>query len=240
MVGEATESLLEGIAQARHPLAAELVICEAIRAAHETFPDDAGGQDKLEALSMMLDHVVGHAEKLASVEALALLRACSALGPDTARSAARKSADRLVAAGVPDRPWASRVGRPAMLRAWHYGDIFGSQSSVGVLFDYVGREHALMVLVDHRLGGGIKDCWVAEGRTATDMRNRVSLEMAGNPDTVFEDIDAATAAEVLGAALSHPPCPEQPDQIEDVNAYQYLVRSRAEHLARLAGTTPGR
>src|SRR5674476_1638788 len=62
-------------------------------------------------------------------------------------------------------------GRPEMLRAWRYGDVFGAQSSVGVLFDYRGREHVVMVLVDHLLGGGVKDCWVSEGLAAKDMRN---------------------------------------------------------------------
>jgi len=170
------------------------------------------------------------------VEALALLRVCSVLGPAPSRSAARESAGRLAAAGVADRPWAGRVGRPEMLRGWRYGDVFGAQSSVGVLFDYRGREHAVMVLVDHLLGGGVKDCWVSEGRTAKDMRNSVAAAMAGDPDTFFEDIDAAAVAAVLGSALACPPCPEQADQIEDVDNHLYLVQARVEHLARLSAT----
>jgi hypothetical protein len=130
--------------------------------------------------------VIGHGEMIASVEALALLRVCSVLGPAKSRNAARESAGRLAAAGVADRPWAGRVGRPVMLRAWRYGDVFGAQSSVGVLFDYRGREHVVMVLVDHLLGGGVKDCWVSEGRAAKDMRNSVAAAMAGEPDTFFE------------------------------------------------------
>jgi hypothetical protein len=53
--------------------------------------------------------VIGHAETLASVEALAVLRVCSVLGPGTSRAAAGDSAARLAAAGVADRPWAGRV-----------------------------------------------------------------------------------------------------------------------------------
>lgn len=78
---------------------------------------------------------------------------------------------------------------------------------------------------------------MAEEQSATDMRNSVAAAMAGEPDTFFEDIDATTAADLLAAALACPPCPEQADQIEDVNDYLYLVRARAEHLARLAGTS---
>ena len=232
----ATVALLAGIAEARSPLAAERVLCAALGAVEVGLPDSSD-EERLQAQAVMLDQVIGLAEAHASVEALGLLRVCSVLGPATCRSAAQESAGRLAAAGVPDRPWAGRVGSPQMLRAWRNGDVFGAQSSVGVLFDYQGREHAVMVLLDHMLGGGVKDCWVAEGRPATDLRNSVATAMAGEPDTFFEDIDPATAADLLARALACPPCPEQADQIEDVNDYLHLVRARVEHLARLTGTS---
>jgi hypothetical protein len=75
-----------------------------------------------------------------------------------------------------------------------------------VLFDYRGREHALMVLVDHLLGGGVTDCWVPEGRAAKAMRNSVAAAMAGEPTTFFEDIGAAAAAALLNPALPNPAC----------------------------------
>jgi len=236
LIGAATASLLAAIAQARSALAAELVLCGAFGAVETGLPDDADEQERLEALALMLGQVIGYGEMIASVEALALLRVCSVLGPAKSRSAARESAGRLAAAGVADRPWAGRVGRPEMLRAWRYGDVFGAQSSVGVLFDYRGREHVVMVLVDHLLGGGVKDCWVSEGRAAKDMRNSVAAAMAGDPDTFFEDINAAAGAALLGSALACPPCPEQADQIEDVNNHLHLVRARVEHLTQLAAT----
>jgi hypothetical protein len=236
LIGVATATLLAAIAESRNALAAELVLCAALGAVENGLPDDADEQERLEALALMLGQVIGHAEMTASAEALALLRVCSVLGPAKSRSAARESAGRLAAAGVTDRPWAGRVGRPEMLRAWRYGDVFGAQSSVGVLFDYRGREHAVMVLVDHLLGGGVKDCWVSEGRAAKDMRNSFAAAMAGNPDTFFEDINAATGAALLGSALACPPCPEQADQIEDVNNHLHLVRARVEHLTQLAAT----
>jgi hypothetical protein len=236
LVGAATASLLAAISEARSALAAELVLCEAFGAVETGLPDDADDQERPEALALMLGQVINHGEMIASAEALALLRVCSVVGPATSRSAARESAGRLAAAGVADRPWAGRVGRPEMLRAWRYGDVFGAQSSVGVLFDYRGREHVVMVLVDHLLGGGVKDCWVAEGRAAKDMRNSVAAAMAGDPDTFFEDIDAAAVVALLGSALVCPPCPEQPDQIEAVSNHLHLVRARVEHLARPAAT----
>ena len=112
-IRDVTVSLLAGIAEARSPLAAELVLCGAFGAVAAGLPDASDEQERLEALALMLGQVIGHAERLASVEALALLRVCSVLGPATSRNAARKSAGRLAAAGVPDRPWAGRVGSPA-------------------------------------------------------------------------------------------------------------------------------
>jgi hypothetical protein len=52
---------------------------------------------------------------------------------------------------------------------------------------------------------------------------------------LFEDIDVRTAAERLREALACPPCPEQDDQIEDLATHLFLVRSRSDHLADLAG-----
>lgn len=235
LIDAATTSLLAGMAEARGPLDAELVMCAAFAAVEAGLPDEADEEERLEALTLLLGQVIGHAQTLATVEALALLRVCSVLGPATSRAAAAEAAGQLAAVGVADRPWASRVGRPTMLRAWHYGDEFGAQSSVGVLFDYRGREHALMILVDHLLGGGIKDCWVAEGRPAKEMRDTVATAMAGNPETYFEDLDAVAVAGLLGSALANPPCPEQPDQVEDVAKHLHLVQARLEHVAKLAG-----
>jgi len=239
-IAAVTASLLAGIAMARSPLAAELVLCEAFAAVEAGLPDDADEEERLEALTLLLSQVIGHAQALATVDALALLRVCSVLGPATSRAAAGEGAGQLAAAGVADRPWAGRVGHPTMLRAWRYGDVFGAQSSVGVLFDYRGREHALMVLVDHLLGGGIKDCWVVEGRSAKEMRNTVAAAMASEPTTFFEDIDAVAVAALLGSTLTNPPCPEQADQIEDVANHLYLVRARVEHVAQLGRGNAGR
>ena len=144
--------MLAAIAEARSPLAAELVPCGAFGAVETGLPDDADEHERLEALALMLGQVIGYGEMIASVEALALLRVCSVLWPAKSRSEARASAGRLAAAGVADSPWAGRVGRAEMLRACRYGDVFGAQSSVGVLFDYRGREHVVMVLVDHLIG----------------------------------------------------------------------------------------
>lgn len=231
-----TASLAAEIARVRTPLAAELALCEVFRMMGTAAPESAGEQERLDASTDLLGKVITHAESMSSPAALALLRVCASLGPDVTRGAAEAAAARVAAAGVADPPWAGTIGRPDLLRAWHYGDIFGSQASIGAIFTYRGRDHLLMVLIDHGLGGGVKDCWVAEGRRARKIRDEISTLMANTESAYFENIDAATCADLLGAALDARPCPAQDDQIEDVHAYTHLTRSRADHLARLAAT----
>jgi hypothetical protein len=226
-------SLMEAVAEARSPLDAERVLCLVLGMLGTRIDGDDG--DRADAVRQLLVAVIDHCERAGDVEALAALRVCSVLGPDETRTAARAAGDRLAGAGVADRPWAARLGRPAPLRAWRYGDVFGGQTSIGVLFDDRGREHALMVLVDHHLGGGIKDAWVAEGKKTKGLRNRIAAKLADEPVAVFEDIDFGTASRALREALACPPCPEQDDQIEDVATHLFLVRSRADHLAEIAG-----
>ena len=230
LVAGVAGSLMTAVAEARTPLAAELVLCGVLGMLVTGI--EGGDDDRADAVGELLGTVIGHCMQVGTADALAVLRVCAVLGPDATRAVARAAADGLAGAGVPDRPWAARLGRPAALRAWRYGDVFGTQSSVGVVFDEQGREHALMVLIDENLGGGIKDAWVAHGREAKGLRNRIATGLATEPDAYFEDIDLPTAAEVLREALACRPCPEQDDQIEDVATYLFLVHSRTEHLAR--------
>lgn len=69
LIGAATASLLAAIAEARSPLAAELVLCGTFGAVATGLPDDADEQERLEALALMLGQVIGHAEMMASAEA---------------------------------------------------------------------------------------------------------------------------------------------------------------------------
>lgn len=231
-----TVAIAAQLAQARNPLAAELVLCNVFRFLEAAAPEKADEQDRLDARFNLLVRVIAHAEGMASSDGLSVLRVCESLGPDVTRAAAGAAAARVAAAGVADPPWAAAIGRPTLLRAWHYGDVFGSQASIGAQFSYPGRDHALMILVDYGLGGGIKDCWVADGRAARDLRDVIGRTLGQNVDAFFDDVDAATLADLLGAALAAAPCPVQEDQIEDVSANLYLARSRAEHVARLAAT----
>ena len=227
------DTMIEAVANARTSLEAELALCHVFGPVELGVDGDEA--ERLAALVLLLGAVVERAERRGTADALALLRACAALGPGPSREVADAAAERLAAAGVPDRPWAARIGRPRVLRAWRYGDVLGNQFSVGVQFDEGGREHVLMVLVDHQLGGGLKDAWIAEGPDARDLHTAVATELAGDPMVVVENIDEDAAASLLRDALACPPCPEQDDQIEDVATHLHLVRSRTALLCELAG-----
>jgi len=67
-------------------------MCTTFAAVEAGLPDDADEEERLEALTMALGQVIGHAQELASVDALALLRICSVLGPASSRAAASQGA----------------------------------------------------------------------------------------------------------------------------------------------------
>ena len=183
-----------------------------------------------DAQEVLLGAMVAWADNEATPGSLALLRALAVIGTEATREAAARSALKRSSAGTPDRPWATAIGKPRPLRAFRYGDIFGSQDSVTVLFDYSHREHAVSVLIDHELGGGIKDCWVAEGKMARGMRNHTAAAMAAEPLALFEDITIDDALDRLTDALAQPPCPVQDDQVEDVAGFLPLLKARVDWL----------
>jgi hypothetical protein len=231
MVGDLATEMVRAVAAARTPLDAELAFGPVLGMLDRLAPEESTPQERAAMRHDLLSGLISWAEAAASPGALAFLRVAAVLGDPQPRHQAGAAADRLAASGVPDRPWVSALGRPALVRAWWYGDVFGNQESVALLYDYHHREHTLSVLIDHELGGGVKDCWIAEGRKTRGLRDRTAAEMADNPMATFEDIDAERAVETLGAALRCPPCPVEPDQVEDVTACLEILRARVATLA---------
>jgi Plasmid pRiA4b ORF-3-like protein len=164
-------------------------------------------------------------------EALAMARVLAAVGPAEVRAVAASAADQLAASGQTDMPWAAGLGQPKPVRFFGYGDIFGDQQSVVSVFSYGATKHAVVVLIDYLLGGGVKDCYLVE---YTD-RLREEYRTAGRlPGLRFGDYDAVTARTMLETALARQPCPVEPDQIEDVWSYIDVLRARLDLLPRPA------
>jgi hypothetical protein len=138
-------------------------------------------------------------------------------------------AARLVAGGLPDPVWADAVGRPKAGACFGYCDLLGAQEIIALRFSYGRRPHAVSVLIDHQLGGGVKDCYVA-GRPRL-LRSQYT-ELAERHGGGLNDYSGAEAVEILERALAARPCPVEPDQIEDVGIHLDLLRSRVDLLRR--------
>jgi hypothetical protein len=231
LVGDIASEMVRAVAAARTPLDAELALSPVLGMLDRMAPEDSTAEQRAGACGDLLTGLIDWAQSAASPGALAFLRVAAVLGDPATREQARSAADRMAACGVRDRPWAGALGRPELVRAWWYGDVFGEQESVALQYDYHHREHTLSVLIDHQLGGGVKDCWVAQGRRTCGLHDRTAAQMADNPLALFEDIDAPRAVQILQTALTHPPCPVQDDQIEDVTCCLEILRSRVAALA---------
>ncbi|MGL4745539.1 MAG: plasmid pRiA4b ORF-3 family protein, partial [Dermatophilaceae bacterium] len=233
LVADIALSFTVPVAEARTALEAETSLSYIIGLVRAGTEGDA--EDAERSVGLMLAQVVDALEKMASAEALAVLRVLAVYGQDRNRSMAMRAGRRLAESGVHDAPWAGRVGRPEFVRAWSSSDGLGAQTSLGLLFTDDGTEHAVMLLIDHDLGGGVKDAWTVEGSAAGAMRERV-LELAtGESEMEFADLDVAEAAAMLRDAMAAPPCPVEPDQVEDATGNFELVRVRCRWLCRLAG-----
>jgi hypothetical protein len=221
---ESLTGLLEGwkplLRRGLDPLDAELAGAEFLGLLRATAPD-------VDELPAMLTELFGQAEKSGTPEALAMLRAMAVVGPADVRPVAATSADRMVAGGLTDCLWVRELGSPKVSGCFGYVDESGAQESVAVAFTYGRKAHTFVVLIDHNLGGGVKDCF-ATGRPD---RIRTGFQQACRQfGLVFGDYPPATARAILSRALSAPPCPVAPDQVEDVHNYLDLLRARVALL----------
>jgi hypothetical protein len=187
--------------------------------------------DVTEVLSDVLEHVV----EWDSAEALAMARVLAAVGPPEVWAIALETASRMAAGGQTDVPWAAGLGLPRPGPCFGYSDIYGCQHSIVLVFSYGPKKHALVVLIDYLLGGGVKDCYVLDYTSSIRDYYRT---VGADPDIRFSDLDTGTAREILEGALSKEPCPVEPDQIEHVQNYIDLLRARVGLLPRRAAPAP--
>ncbi|MFN2494610.1 MAG: plasmid pRiA4b ORF-3 family protein [Pseudonocardiaceae bacterium] len=229
---EALAGLLDGwkplLKRGVDPLSAELCGAEFLGMMRRTLPDEAD-------LAEVLTGLIEQAEDSGAPEALAMLRVLAVLGPRQIRPAAVEAADRLVAEGLTDRPWVAELGAPQVGACFGYIDEMGTQESVAVTFTYGRKLHAVVVLIDHGLGGGVKDCFL------TERPDRIRAEyqkVARRHGLDFRDYQPAEARALLERALAARPCPAEPDQVEDVGDYLGLLRQRVTLLPAGAAAAP--
>jgi hypothetical protein len=180
----------------------------------------------LDVADVLRDLIESFAEQR-SPEALAMMRVLTAVGPVELRALAANAAAQMVLDGLADMPWAAGLGSPTPGRCFGYIDIYGEQRSMVMTFRYGRKAHALVVLIDYLLGGGIKDCYVAD---YTDSLRDEYRKIGRDPEIVYSDLDGAEARAILIHALSCEPCPAEPDQIEDIGDYLDLLLARVAVL----------
>jgi hypothetical protein len=212
------------------PLDVELSGLEFLRIMRTAAPD-------ADDLPAMLTELAAQAAKTATPAALALLRFLAVLGPAEVRAYAGEAADQMTASGLTDRPWAAKLGKPKVGACYGYGDEVAGQESVALTFTYGRKSHAIVVLIDHDLGGGVKDCF------PTDQPGVIRSQferMAGLHDFPFREYRPHKAHAIMVKALGVPLCPVQPDQVEDVGTYLELLRSRVDLLPAKPSAKPGK
>jgi hypothetical protein len=156
-------------------------------------------------------------------EALAMMRVMAAVAPAELRTKASTAAAQMVLDGLADMPWTAGLGSPVPGRCFGYTDIYGEQRSMVITFRYGRKAHALVVLIDYVLGGGIKDCYVAD---YTDSLRDEYRRIGRDPEVIFSDLNPGEARAILSQALTRPICPAGPDQVEDVDDYISLLAAR--------------
>ena len=168
-------------------------------------------------------------------EALAMMRVLTAIGPAPVRTLAANAAAQMVSDGQADPPWAAGLGFPTVGRCFGYTDIYGEQRSMVITFRYGRKAHALVVLIDYLLGGGIKDCYVAD---STESLRGQYQKLGGRSGDRLQRSGCAEAHAILTRALVYEPCPVEPDQVEDVEDCIELLRARVAVLPAAASRQP--
>lgn len=209
-------------------LDAELVGSELLGMLRLLAPADAD-------LAQLATWLIGDAVAMGSREALAMVSVLATLAPGEVRPVAAAAAAQLSAAGIAAPPWAAGVGRPTVGMCFGYADFFGQQETIGLCFGYGRIRHAFSVLIDHMLGGGIKDCFITGHPGELRVKYRSLAQRSG---LGCQDYTPADAATILGRALANEPCPELPDQAEDVRRHIDLLRSRLDLLSAKATARP--
>jgi hypothetical protein len=201
-------------------MAAELFGAEFLGMIGQSVPDDV-------ILSELLTGLIEQARDCGTPQALAMMRVLEVLAPPEVRPAAAAAAGTLVAAGLTDPPWVPRLGTPTVGRSFGYADELGAQQSIAVSFSYGRKRHALVVLIDHELGGGVKDCFPTDRPDWIRTRYQRAAQQFGFE---FRDYQLAEAGAILRRALGSLPCPVEVDQIEDVRDFLGLLRARVDLL----------
>ncbi len=212
------------LAKVTDPLEVEVFASELVGAWWQRLPP---GEDPETVFGL---GVVDHAAHAGTREALALLRALAVVGVTAEqREAASTAAAALAAAGVAEPQWAGRIGRVRVGECWRLADVYGDQASLLMVFDYGGRRHGLVALVDfNHFGGWVKDLFVTAepARTLRELRKAALSE----PLATIEQVDPAAARGLLEDGLAATDATWQPEVSQELRQYRALALARCRAM----------
>jgi hypothetical protein len=177
--------------------------------------------------ALFLPELVRLVENLGSTEALAALRALSAVGPASYGRTVRAAADRLAALGLPEPAWAADLaGVEPVAAQLLYEQAFDDGASVMIEFASAdGEPHTLVVYVDHNMGGLAKNAFVAR-QTLSSVRAQFNRRGAGKVGLAFRELDLAEARARVDAALDVLDHTYDPPVDREVRYLRALVETR--------------
>lgn len=221
-------ALARDIGTSRDPLTVECGVAEWLAMSTQMITAGVPADEADQALAAFLGAFVEVARRHATPQSLAVLRALSALPGTPSAEVAGAAAAELAASGIADRAWVAKLSQVRPTSCLRYGHVDGSQESLLAGFGYGRNEHAIAVLIDHDLGGGIKDCWVTvEPETA---RQQILTTVGFDPLVEVGPINWIRAERILRTALSRPICAVDDDQVSDTAATVPLLRRRVDVL----------
>ncbi len=159
--------------------------------------------------------------------ALAVLRALAAVGGESYASLARRAADRLAGAGVPEPPWSEGLGQARPVAAMLMCDDDGLDDGVSVMVEFAlpGVEsHTLGVYIDHNMGGLVKDAFVV-GPLAS-VREELELGAPDRDRLALRELGLAEARARIEDALEILDHTLDPPVNEDVRPLRALMYAR--------------
>ena len=165
-------------------------------------------------------------EGLGSAEALATLRAMSAVGAGRHGQRARAAADRLASGGLPEPRWAEHLGRVQPVSAQlMYEEAFADGVSVMIEFAAANEErHTLSIYIDHNIGGLVKDAFLAG--PLSEVRAQLSRRGANKVGLTLRELELAEARARVETALESLDHTYDPPVGPDVRCLRALIDAR--------------
>jgi len=222
IVGTILRGAADDLMTTDDPLEAEVWASAALGTTYKA-PLPIGVQDRFH--EAVWDGVLTRAEARGGAGSLAALRALAPVADEPLATTATDAADRLAARGAPEPPWADQIGAVEFGEAWRLTDPYGDQTMYFATFRYPGRQdHAVTALYDENLGAIIKDAGL--GTVVGDPRAKAEED----PDTTVEDLDAATFAGAVAAAIASGDMFIDNDWTQDFKELRALLLTRVRRL----------